>query len=54
MQEVSDTGGEEALRAMGLAPWDEDDVEGVMEAEVVEEANNVLFPDRYDFDMGGV
>ena len=53
VQEVSDTGGEDALRAMGLAPWDEDDVEGVMEAEVLEEANNVLFPDRYDFDMDG-
>lgn len=49
--EISETGGENALRAMGLAPWDEDDVENVMEAEVVEDANNVLFPDRHDFEM---
>lgn len=54
VQEISDTGGVEALRAMGLAPWDEDDVEGIMEAEVLEDANNVLFPDRYDFDVDGV
>ncbi|KAG9256041.1 uncharacterized protein F5Z01DRAFT_535508 [Emericellopsis atlantica] len=51
VQDVCDAGGEAGLRAMGLMPWDEDDVESAIEAEVVDMANNVLFPDRHDFDM---
>lgn len=51
VQEVSDVGGEDGLRAMGLLPWDEDDVKTGVEAEVLEMANNILFPDRHDFDM---
>lgn len=51
VQEVSDVGGNAGLRAMGLLPWDEDDVETGIEAEVLEMANNILFPDRHDFDM---
>ena len=45
VQEVSDVGGDRALRAMGLLPWDEDDAETEAEADVLEAANNVLFPD---------
>ena len=37
MQDVCDAGGEVRLRAMGPMPWNEDDV--------VDIANNVLFPD---------
>lgn len=51
VQEVSDAGGNAGLRAMGLLPWDEDDVETGVEAEVLEMANNILFPDRHGFDM---
>lgn len=51
VQEVSDAGGDGGLRAMGLLPWDDDDATTDVEAEVLEMANNILFPDRYDFDM---
>jgi hypothetical protein len=52
VQEVSDTGGDDGLRAAGLLPWDDDDAETDVEAEVLEMANNILFPDRYELDMG--
>ena len=48
VQEVSDTGGDEGLRAMGLLPWDDEEASTDLEAEVVEMANDILFPDRYD------
>lgn len=51
VQEVSDAGGDDGLRAMGLLPWDDDNATTDVEAEVLEMANNILFPDRYEFDF---
>lgn len=51
VQEVSDAGGDDGLRAMGLLPWEDEDASTDVEAEVLDMANNILFPDRYDFDM---
>lgn len=48
VQEVNEAGGEDGLRAMGLMPWEEDDAATETEAEVVEMANRILFPDRYE------
>lgn len=47
--EVYETGGEEALRAMGLVAWEmpHDDGSDEQERWLVERANRVLFPDRY-------
>ncbi|KAG7132343.1 hypothetical protein HYQ45_009214 [Verticillium longisporum] len=47
-QEVNDAGGDEALRAMGLLPWEEDDASGQHEVQLLRMANGILFPDRYD------
>ncbi|CAN8101464.1 unnamed protein product [Discula destructiva] len=46
VQEVSDAGGEEALRAMGLLAWDENEAVDEGERSLLEAANAVLFPDR--------
>ena len=47
VQDVSEAGGEDGLRAMGLYPWDEGDVETEGEREVVAMANGILFPDGF-------
>ncbi|KAI1392880.1 DUF1479-domain-containing protein [Hypoxylon trugodes] len=47
-QDVSDAGGEEGLRSMGLLPWDEKGVSGPAERELLRQANAILFPDRFD------
>lgn len=48
VQEVHAAGGEDGLKAMGLMPWEEDEAVTEGEAEVVEMANRILFPDRYE------
>ncbi|KAH8179381.1 hypothetical protein LIA77_00900 [Sarocladium implicatum] len=48
VQEVHAAGGEDGLRAMGLMPWEEDEAVTEEDAEVVEMANRILFPDRYE------
>ncbi|KAK3336735.1 hypothetical protein B0T19DRAFT_48872 [Cercophora scortea] len=48
VQEVDDAGGDEALRSMGLMPWDEEDADDDAEREVLAAANSILFPDLYD------
>ncbi|KAK0384079.1 hypothetical protein NLU13_8168 [Sarocladium strictum] len=48
VQEVHAAGGEDGLKAMGLMPWEEDEAVTESEAEVVEMANRILFPDRYE------
>ncbi|KAK4680865.1 hypothetical protein QC764_102510 [Podospora pseudoanserina] len=48
VQEISDAGGEEGLRAMGLLPWDEEEADTDFEREVLAMANGILFPDLYD------
>ncbi|KAK4229740.1 hypothetical protein QBC38DRAFT_508011 [Podospora fimiseda] len=48
VQEVNDAGGEEALRAMGLLPWDEEEADTDEEREVLAMANGILFPELYD------
>ena len=45
--EVSEAGGEAALRAMGLLPWDEDEAHDQEEAALVRMANALLFPERF-------
>lgn len=47
VQDVSEAGGEDGLRAMGLYPWDEDDAETETERQVFAMANGILFPDRF-------
>jgi hypothetical protein len=47
VQDVSDAGGDEALRAMGLLPWDEDDAGTEGEKKVLGMVNGILFPDRF-------
>jgi hypothetical protein len=47
-QDVSDAGGDEALCAMGLMPFEEDDASGSHEVALVRMANAILFPDRFD------
>lgn len=46
VQEINDAGGEEALRAMGLLAWDEDDTADEGERVLLKWANEALFPDR--------
>lgn len=46
VQEINDAGGEEALRAMGLLAWDEDDAADAGERALLKRANVLLFPDR--------
>ncbi|KAH6990762.1 hypothetical protein BKA56DRAFT_628305 [Ilyonectria sp. MPI-CAGE-AT-0026] len=48
IQEVGEAGGVEGLRAMGLLPWDEDEASDDTEQEVLEAANGILFPEKYD------
>ncbi|KAK0666157.1 hypothetical protein QBC41DRAFT_156248 [Cercophora samala] len=48
VQEISDAGGDEGLRAMGLLPWDEEEADTDFEREVLAMANGILFPDLYD------
>ncbi|KAH7156253.1 hypothetical protein EDB81DRAFT_382168 [Dactylonectria macrodidyma] len=48
VQEVGEAGGVEGLRAMGLLPWDEDEARDDTEQEVLEAANGILFPEKYD------
>jgi hypothetical protein len=48
VQDVSEAGGEDGLRAMGLLPWDEEDADSDAERRVLAVANAILFPDRYD------
>lgn len=44
VQEINDAGGEEALRAMGLLAWDEDDAADAGERALLKMANSLLFP----------
>ncbi|KAJ4424383.1 hypothetical protein N0V82_000902 [Gnomoniopsis sp. IMI 355080] len=46
VQEINDAGGEEALRAMGLLAWDEDNAADAGEKNLLKRVNAVLFPDR--------
>lgn len=48
VQDVSEAGGEDGLRAMGLCPWDEEDANTETERQVFAMANGILFPDRFD------
>ncbi|KAI0151632.1 DUF1479-domain-containing protein [Xylariaceae sp. FL1272] len=53
VQDVSDAGGEEGLRSMGLTPWEDRSVtrgnrREQKEAELLSLANAILFPDRFD------
>ncbi|KFA73101.1 hypothetical protein S40288_02752 [Stachybotrys chartarum IBT 40288] len=48
VQEVNEIGGDEGLRAMGLLPWEYEEAETDTDADVVELANNILFPDLYE------
>lgn len=48
VREVGEAGGVDGLQAMGLLPWDEDDAEDLHEQQVVEMANRILFPEKYD------
>lgn len=46
VQEINETGGEEALRAMGLLAWEEDDAFDAGEKGLLIMANALLFPGR--------
>ncbi|KAI1267508.1 DUF1479-domain-containing protein [Xylariaceae sp. FL1019] len=53
VQDISDAGGEEGLRSMGLTPWDDRCVtagnrRAEKKLELLRLANTILFPDRYD------
>ncbi|KAI3340678.1 hypothetical protein F4824DRAFT_487101 [Ustulina deusta] len=52
VQDVADAGGDEALRSMGLAPWEPsrfaDQRERDKDVELLRLANGILFPDRFD------
>lgn len=48
VQEIYDAGGEEALRAMGLLAWEEDEAVDESERGLLMLANAVLFPDRVE------
>ncbi|KAI3555896.1 hypothetical protein CABS03_10271 [Colletotrichum abscissum] len=47
-QEVSDAGGEDGLRAMGLLPWEDQESRSPTEKALVGMANAILFPESYD------
>jgi hypothetical protein len=47
VQEVNEAGGEDALKAMGLLPWEDDDGMTERDREVLAMANGILFPDRF-------
>jgi hypothetical protein len=48
IREVGEAGGVDGMRAMGLLPWDEDEAKDDVEYAVLEMANGVLFPEKYD------
>ncbi|KAJ4003230.1 hypothetical protein NW752_012175 [Fusarium irregulare] len=48
VREVGEAGGVDGMRAMGILPWDEDEAQDDIEYAVLEMANGVLFPERYD------
>ncbi|KAF3802941.1 hypothetical protein GCG54_00000308 [Colletotrichum gloeosporioides] len=48
VQEVSDAGGEDGLRAMGLLPWEDREGRSPTVKTLVGMANAILFPDQYD------
>ncbi|KZL64897.1 DUF1479 domain protein [Colletotrichum tofieldiae] len=48
VQEVSDAGGEDGLRAMGLLPWEDKEGRNPTEKALVGMANAILFPESYD------
>ncbi|KAK4193455.1 hypothetical protein QBC35DRAFT_371986 [Podospora australis] len=48
VQDVSEAGGEEGLRATGLLPFDEEESDCDFEREVLAMANGILFPNLYD------
>ncbi|KAF4958566.1 hypothetical protein FGADI_2263 [Fusarium gaditjirri] len=48
VREVGEAGGVDGMRAMGLLPWDEDEAQDDLEYAVLEMANGVLFPEKYD------
>ncbi|RSL64090.1 hypothetical protein CEP54_004855 [Fusarium duplospermum] len=50
VQKVGEAGGADGMRAMGLLPWDEDDAQDDCEFSVLEMANGILFPEKYDMD----
>ncbi|TDZ60574.1 Uncharacterized protein CTRI78_v004922 [Colletotrichum trifolii] len=47
-QEISDAGGEDGLRAMGLVPWEYREGRSPTETALVQMVNAILFPDRFD------
>jgi hypothetical protein len=47
VQDVSEGGGEDGLRAMGMYSWDEDEAQTEREREVMAMANEILFPDGF-------
>ncbi|KAK2004748.1 DUF1479-domain-containing protein [Colletotrichum falcatum] len=48
VQEVSDAGGEDGLRAMGLLPWEDKEGTRPTEKALIGMANAILFPESYD------
>ncbi|KAM5355487.1 hypothetical protein ACJ41O_002133 [Fusarium nematophilum] len=48
VREVGEAGGLDGMRAMGLLPWDEDEALDDCEQAVLEMANGILFPEKYD------
>ncbi|KAF4339095.1 DUF1479 domain protein [Fusarium beomiforme] len=48
VRKVGEAGGLDGMRAMGLLPWDEDEAQDDIEYAVLEMANSVLFPEKYD------
>lgn len=54
VQDVSDAGEDDGLRAMGLLPFDEDEASSDAERRVLTMANSILFPDLYNNGRLGV
>ncbi|WQF87184.1 Putative isopenicillin N synthase-like superfamily [Colletotrichum destructivum] len=48
VQEVSDAGGEDGLRSMGLLPWEDTEGKSPTQKAMVGMANAILFPESYD------
>ena len=48
VQDISDAGGDDGLRAMGLLPFDADEASSEAERRMLSMANSILFPDLYN------
>lgn len=48
--DVGLAGGVHGMRSMGLLPWDEEDEQDEQEQAVLEMANSILFPEKYDLE----